>query len=408
MNRENEYISRVLPACVHDAMERFFDAGEDIFLVGGSLRDILMGRSPNDFDLATSAPPNKTASLFSDMRVIETGIKHGTVTVIYGEMPLEITTFRIDGGYTDARHPDSVSFTCRVEEDLARRDFTVNAIAFNRQRGLVDPFRGKADIEKKLLRAVGDPYARFSEDALRIMRLFRFSAQLGFDIEKNTLLGACAKKEGLLNIARERIASELLKLLCSADPAKSLGLMSDTGALQTVTGGYIPTQKIFAGLSKMPPDETARLGLFISELYFKDEARAEALLSELKLSNKLKKGALSVAKGSHTKIENERDVRRLLADHGAYAYFAACASAVLGCCTDACLKSVSACNAPCSISELAVRGNELTEVGIEGKAVGETLRALLCAVIDDPELNRKEALLALAKEIYKKTRETEK
>ena len=181
-----------IPSYVKVIMNRIDGAGYEAFAVGGSLRDILLGKEPHDWDVTTSALPEEAMALFPDMHVIPTGIKHGTVTVVSSGFPIEITTYRVDGDYTDSRRPDKVQFTRNIEDDLSRRDFTVNALAYNEKRGLVDLFDGKNDLENKILRAVGDPEKRFTEDALRIMRAFRFSAQLGFDIEESTL--AAAKK----------------------------------------------------------------------------------------------------------------------------------------------------------------------------------------------------------------------
>ena len=173
-----------IPEYVRVIIERLEAAGHEAYIVGGSLRDMLIGRAPSDFDVTTSALPEKTLALFSDMRAIPTGIEHGTITVLSDGFPIEVTTFRTDGEYLDSRHPESVSFTSDVCDDLSRRDFSMNAIAYNEKRGIVDPFCGREDINNKIIRAVGDPDTRMREDALRIMRALRFSAQLSFSIEE--------------------------------------------------------------------------------------------------------------------------------------------------------------------------------------------------------------------------------
>lgn len=203
-----------MPAQVEIALFRLEARGFEAFAVGGCVRDSLLGRIPNDWDITTSAQPSETIACFADCRVIETGIKHGTVGVLLDGMLLEITTYRCDGLYLDNRHPESVSFSSRVEDDLSRRDFTVNAMAYNPKRGLVDLFGGRADLDSGLIRAVGDPRTRFEEDGLRILRAIRFASVLDFSLEENT---ACAVHEcrGLLsNIAVERIREEFCKLLC--------------------------------------------------------------------------------------------------------------------------------------------------------------------------------------------------
>ena len=197
-------------------------SGYSSYLVGGGMRDRLMGISPKDTDITTSALPEQVQAVFSNYKVVETGIKHGTVTVVMNGEPVEITTFRTDGSYSDNRHPDSVSFTPVLEEDLARRDFTINAMAYNPAQGLIDPFGGQRDIEKKIIRCVGQPDVRFTEDALRIMRAVRFAATLGFEIEEETKKAMERKKHLLKNISAERIYSELKRLLCGRYAASVL------------------------------------------------------------------------------------------------------------------------------------------------------------------------------------------
>ena len=203
-----------VPAPALEALERLERAGHAAYLVGGCVRDSLLGRVPGDWDITSSALPEQTEAVFAGERIIETGLKHGTVTVLLGGLPLEITTFRTESGYADHRHPDTVVFTPSLEEDLARRDFTVNAMAWSPARGLVDPFGGRADLERGLIRCVGDPKQRFDEDALRILRALRFAAQLDFAIDPATAAAALALRQSLELVSRERLAVELTKLLC--------------------------------------------------------------------------------------------------------------------------------------------------------------------------------------------------
>ena len=203
-----------VPSQVNTAIEILCGKGHSAYVVGGAVRNLMMDIPVNDWDITTSALPEETLELFRDFRTIETGIKHGTVTVIIDGMPLEITTYRIEKGYSDNRHPDKVEFTDRVEDDLSRRDFTVNAMAYSPKNGLVDPFGGCEDISKKLIRCVGNPDKRFGEDALRILRALRFSSVLGFDIDSETSESVHRSKHLLKNISVERIFVELSKLLC--------------------------------------------------------------------------------------------------------------------------------------------------------------------------------------------------
>ena len=203
-----------LPPQVKKALRMLRRNGFEAYIIGGCVRDRLLGEQPKDYDITTSAHPEETERVFEGFRVIETGIKHGTVTVLIDEMPLEITTYRIDSDYVDNRHPESVTFTKDLREDTARRDFTMNAVAVDENGAIVDFHGGREDIERRIIRCVGDPDKRFGEDALRILRAVRFSSVLGFEIEQRTKEAVFSNKELLKNISSERIASELLKLVC--------------------------------------------------------------------------------------------------------------------------------------------------------------------------------------------------
>ena len=203
-----------LPQQVHTVLQRLDRAGYEAYIVGGCVRDHLRGTVPSDYDITTSALPEQMLTVFSDLRVIETGLKHGTVTVLLDGMSLEITTYRLESAYTDHRHPDSVRFTRCLREDLARRDLTVNAMAYHPDQGLVDYFGGQEDLERGIIRCVGDPMQRFEEDALRIMRALRFASVLDFTIEPQTRQAIFALQDTLDYVSRERIAVELVKLLC--------------------------------------------------------------------------------------------------------------------------------------------------------------------------------------------------
>ncbi len=383
------------PAYVGEALSRLVAAGEEAYLVGGSLRDALLGIAAHDFDVATSALPEKTLSVFSDCRVIETGLKHGTVTVILAGTPVEITTFRRDGEYTDGRHPDSVSFTDRITEDLSRRDFTVNAMAYHPDRGLVDPFDGQKDLQLRTLRAVREPHLRFDEDALRILRAFRFAAQLGFSIEPATLAAAADCKEGLSRIARERVAAEFVRLLVSPDAARAIALMRETGVLPYVTGDFIPDERALSVLSEMPAEDTARLGTFF---FGASPEEISKILHDLRLSTRQIRGTRAVARGGAMRVENERDATALRAEVGDYAKDAARLSQLLGSSPDGAEALVSKNRVPTTVSGLAVTGKDLMAIGLEGREIGQMLSELLGVVMRDPAYNNKEALLALCEE----------
>lgn len=216
-----------LPASVRFAISRLESAGFEAYAVGGCVRDSLLCREPNDWDITTSARPEQTAACFADLRTIETGIQHGTLTVLVDREPLEITTFRRDGAYADNRHPISVTFSDSLADDLSRRDFTVNAMAYHPTRGLMDPFGGRADLSRAVIACVGDPSTRFHEDGLRILRAIRFSSVLGFSIAPETAEAIHTCKHLLANIAAERIRVEFVKLLCGISAVPILREYSD-------------------------------------------------------------------------------------------------------------------------------------------------------------------------------------
>lgn len=204
----------LLPKYVQSILQALEDNGHTAYVVGGCVRDSLLGRVVNDYDICTNALPDETLKVFSSYHVIEIGIKHGTITVMINDHPVEITTFRKDGDYSDGRHPDSVNFTSDIVCDLSRRDFTINAMAYSDRTGLIDPFNGQTDLNSKIIRCVGDPKKRFTEDALRIIRALRFSSVLSFDIERQTSDAIHQLKDRLSLVSKERIRDEFFKLLC--------------------------------------------------------------------------------------------------------------------------------------------------------------------------------------------------
>ena len=201
-----------LPEHVQQIIQRLEKEGYEAYAVGGCIRDTLLGRLPQDWDITTSACPQAVKELFS--HTVDTGIRHGTVTVLLNRQGYEVTTYRIDGEYEDGRHPKSVTFTGELAEDLKRRDFTINAMAYNETRGLVDEFDGTGDLKRGIIRCVGSPVERFEEDALRMLRAVRFAAQLGFDIEEETGAAVAALSGTIAKVSAERIQMELVKLSC--------------------------------------------------------------------------------------------------------------------------------------------------------------------------------------------------
>lgn len=244
-------------------------SGFEAYIVGGCVRDAVLGREPEDWDITTSARPEEVKSIFRT--TVDTGIEHGTVTVLLpkdetGEevRSFELTTFRIDGEYEDSRHPKRVSFTSSLTEDLARRDFTINAMAYHMDMGLIDPFSGMIDLENKTLRAVGKAEERFKEDALRMMRGIRFSAQLNFSLEEDCFMGMRKLKENLGKVSKERIAVELWKLLASEHPEK-VEMLFSTGLSPYITRDFpkIGEAGIPILIPEAPKEKILRFGLFL-------------------------------------------------------------------------------------------------------------------------------------------------
>ena len=391
-----------LPQYVSLILERLESSGEAAYVVGGGLRDRLLGKEPHDYDIATSALPQKTREVFEKApigaHVHDTGIKHGTVTVVIGGYPVEVTTFRVDISYSDSRHPDAVAFTDRIEEDLSRRDFTVNAMAYSPTRGFVDVFGGREDLDAGIIRAVRDPDERFREDALRILRAFRFSAQLGFSIHQDTLDAAIRQRAGMSALSAERICSELLRLLASHDPSAPLLQMLHNGILPFILGSYTPSERLISLLPQMQASSAARLGFLLWEA---DEDIARDILNSLKCSNRDKTEALAVRRGASFTLSRPKDAPRLTALTGVYAPYALRASILLGNSPADGEILLAQSQAPTSVSQLAVSGRDMMALGAKGKDIGVTLNALLQAVMDDPSLNTKEALLSLAEKILK-------
>lgn len=214
-----------IPDYAEYIINKLINNGYEAYIVGGCVRDAILDKIPNDWDITTNCMPEKVMQIFKDNTIIPTGLKHGTVTILVNNIPVEVTTFRVDGKYSDNRHPDNVKYTNSIVDDLSRRDFTINAMAYNNKEGLVDPFKGLDDISNKVIRCVGHPFDRFEEDALRMLRAIRFSAQLGFNIHKDTRFGIFIKSGLIKNVSSERKTQEVNKILLS-DPLK-IAVMTD-------------------------------------------------------------------------------------------------------------------------------------------------------------------------------------
>ena len=376
-----------LPSDTEYIFETLKKNGYEAYAVGGCVRDMLNGDTPHDFDITTSAEPEAVISLFK--KTVPTGIKHGTVTVIINGVPNEVTTYRTDGEYRDHRRPDSVIFVKSLREDLARRDFTVNAMAYNKRDGLKDFFGGKQDIQNRILRAVGEPERRFYEDALRILRLFRFSSVLGFNIEENTLKAALEYAPTLKSVSAERIYSELLKTLCGKNPA-ALKPLTDISGLR------------FSGLTSDPDyGILPLLGSADTKLFaflYSGGADVTAALDFLRVPNKTKKAArdmLTLLNMPFPKTKPEiKEMLYLTSPVSVENYFDYKAAYGENCENARNMLSEIIENAePYKISDLKIRGEDLKKLGIRGRETGEMLEALRKYVIPDPTLNTKSRLL---------------
>ena len=360
-------------------------AGFEAFAVGGVVRDSLMGRSADDFDITTSAKPEETKKVFSAFPVVETGIKHGTVTVVLDGTPFEVTTYRSECSYSDSRHPDSVSFVTDIKEDLARRDFTMNAIAYSHYDGIIDPFNGADDIQNKIIRTVSDPNQRFTEDALRILRALRFSSVLGFEIEENTRQAIFSLAENLKFVSGERIYAEMKKLICGMNAQNVINEYIEVfKAILPISGDY---RSIF----KLPNDIAMRFYCLFGESY-KDALRV------MRSDNKVREvcNILSASKPiPNDEIEIEFYISSLGRDNAEtiISYRKAMFD------EDANGKATATLNgnSPLFLSELAINGRDLNNLGVKGKDIGEALDILLASVLKGEVENEKTALLEFFK-----------
>jgi len=436
-----------IPRDIRLIAERVEGAGRKAYIVGGALRDHFMKRgAANDFDMATDASPQEILSLFP--HVIPTGIKHGTVTVLSGRHSVEITTFRVEGGYTDGRRPDAVEFVATIDEDLSRRDFTMNAMAYEILSGrLHDPFDGRKDIGAKLIRTVGAPGLRFAEDGLRPLRAIRFASQLGFAIDDGTFSAIGQAIATFRQVSPERVRDELQKILLSPSPSTGLRLLESSGLLGEILPELTPSRgcqqkglhrfdvmdHLFLSVDASRRDLVIRLAALFHDSgkpsasalgsdgipTFHNHEQisvrlASSALRRLKLPNETIDSVLHLVKHhmfNYTEDWTDSAVRRFIARVGAdkvgplFDLRMADSAAIAGAAPDPRLlepfrRRISALQegeAAFRIGDLAVNGNDLAGIGIpKGPVMGRILAELLETVLDDPEQNRKEALLVIA------------
>lgn len=431
-----------LPEKVNTIIQTLQAHGYEAYAVGGCVRDSLLGRVPGDWDITTSASPQETKELFA--RTVDTGIQHGTVTVLLGKEGFEVTTYRIDGKYEDSRHPTEVIFTRNLREDLLRRDFTINAMAYNDTEGIVDIFGGMDDLKRKVIRCVGNAEERFGEDALRIMRGVRFAAQLGFSLEEETKAAMAKLAPTLEKISAERIQTELVKLLVSDSPelireAYHLGItavilpefdeMMRTGQ-ETKYHMYDVGEHTIQAVCNVPPDKVLRLTMLLHDVakpemktvdadgtaHFKGhdirgEQKAKEILRRLKFDNDTIHRVTKLVRWHDYRMPAEkRSVRKAMskittelfpmyllvkkADILAHSMYRREEELENLSGLQKCYEEIMVDNECVSLKQLAVTGTDLIGIGMKpGKQIGEVLNELLRIVLEYPELNNKEHLL---------------
>lgn len=387
-----------IPTAAKKVIAELEKRGFEAYIVGGCVRDALLDKEPNDWDITTSALPAKTLEIFSTLdsfKAIPTGIAHGTVTVIHGGVPIEVTTYRIDGEYSDSRHPDSVEFMDRLSDDLARRDFTVNAMAYSPERELVDLYGGACDLEGGIIRCVGNPYERFREDALRILRALRFAASLDFAVEDVTAKAAVELLGLLAYVSRERIASELSRLVCGKGASRVI--RDFLPIISEILPGvnFAGLDKICTSLDRLYP---ASVPLGLAALFAGCEPSAvRETLSSLRFDGATVSLCVAIVTHLHSNISSEADVKRLCRDIG---YVAAEDVIRLGIArgemshglTDLLSEIVE--RGDCvSLAQLKIGGDELLSLGVKGREIGMILDELLEGVIDGTIQNDSTPLL---------------
>lgn len=430
-----------IPAFAATVLDKLTAAGHTAFLVGGCVRDSLIGRTPQDWDIATSAAPAQTMAALEGLRLIPTGLRHGTVTAVVDGVPVEVTSFRADGPYSDGRRPDYVRFTSSLREDLSRRDFTMNAMAYHPRAGLVDPFGGEADAAARLIRCVGEAQRRFTEDALRILRAMRFAAVLGFTVDEATAKAMLCQRTLLDGVAAERICAELLGLLrgehltdvllrfCPVVTQILPELLPSVGFEQHSPYHMYPVyEHCVRAAAAAPPDAALRLALLLHDCakpacctegidgrfhFYGHQAKSAELalqaVERLRLDNACARRVLFLVERHDIDMVPERRaatrllsrfgedaVRDLLlvhrADNAAQSRFADRRESFDE--FEAALEQVLAEKACFSLRDLAVNGRDLIDAGVpKGPAVGRALEGLLALVVDGECENERAALL---------------
>ncbi|WIF94242.1 CCA tRNA nucleotidyltransferase [Caminicella sporogenes] len=444
-----------IPEEVEKILNTLYKNGFQGYVVGGCVRDTLLGRVPNDWDIATNAKPNQMLNIFKDYKVVPTGIKHGTVTIIVNNKQFEVTTYRIEGKYSDNRRPDKVEFTDDLEKDLSRRDFTINAMAYNYEKGLIDPYNGFSDLLDKKVKCVGNPDKKFEEDALRMIRAVRFSSQLDFEIDEAVTMSIVKNSKFVRNISKERIKTELNKILLSNVPSNGIKTLVDTDLIDYI----IPEIREIVGFEQYSPyhdkdvfyhtmttldntesDLILRLSALLHDIakprcftidkynigHFYNHCvvgaeMAEEILKKLKYDKKTISSVKMLIKNHMLRLNEitAKTVKRLINKMGTenverlfklqiadvkgskYPHdFSNIEKAV------DLYKKILSEKEPLTLKDLDIDGYDLIEIGIpRGREMGIILKKLLEKVFENPEMNKKKLLIQEAVFIYNNIRE---
>lgn len=380
--------------------------GYQVYLVGGSVRDILLNQDPHDYDIATSAKPKEVFNLFKDYKIKTEGINEGSLTLIINDNEYEITTFRLEDEYKDHRHPSKVEYTTNLSDDLKRRDFTINALAYNPSTGLIDLYNGLTDIKNRLIRTIGKPDKRFNEDALRILRALRFGAQLDFTIEENTSKSIFKNKELLNYLSAERIAEEFIKIILSVNCDKILIEYKEIFYQIYPQLRDIPISKYKDTCKKVAQckvDTISRLAIFFSNVY-----DYKSILSHFNLGKKFENDIEQLIKQQYSIVPLERiELKRFIHDNSLtftyqlirFQYLLKYIDALEYSTYRELLRNIEEQKQCYQLKDLAINGNDLLALGLSNKEIGILLQQLLDLVIEEQLDNNKETLLNFVKKL---------
>lgn len=385
-----------LPSYVQFALDRLSSAGYEAFAVGGCVRDSYLGLLPHDWDVTTSALPEQTKQVFSDCKTLDIGAKHGTIALVLSEEILEITTYRLDGDYKDHRHPNQVSFTSQLKEDLSRRDFTMNAMAYAPQVGLVDVFDGRGDLDRKLVRCVGNPDVRFTEDALRMLRALRLGATLGFALETETAASIRRNCHLIEAVSSERIQSELRKLIMGTHAGQVLDAFPEV--LQCIFPNYMEPDQLKGALTQAEPNESVRFALLLRST----PAPLECL-RERRFPSGLQKEVAGLCATQEVVLNPDRiSVRKALSTYGPNTLrqmiqFRTAQGQSMDAVVSM-LKQVEADGDCVRLQDLKLSGKDLEQLGYVGPQIKRELETLLRGVMEETITNERDLLLLQAKQ----------